>query len=69
MATGGPSKDEHCHYIYDLQFNKTMRKDAKMKKCNNKTNGRLYKGIEHCLFVETHSGLRKKASERRVEKY
>ena len=74
MATGTSDQlqhsDQHFHYTYNLRFNAAARKVevVKLRKCPNKSSERLYKGTQHCLYVERFTGIRKRASDRKNER-
>jgi len=60
--------NKHYHYTYTLRYNYTHRKITTLNKCNEKHNDRWYKGDKHCIYLEKFAAIKKRASEKNVEK-
>ena len=60
----------HQHFFYDLWYNLTSRKQINLRKCAIiKGTERLFGGKSHRIYVGKHTGIRKQALQRRVDKF
>ena len=63
----------HLHFIFKFRYGSVERRMISIKKCEAKkpnAGERLYfRSKSHCVFIETYKGIKKQASEHKIDRF